>query len=493
MLAGVAAERGWMLFTWPFWLDEYHTLFLAEKGSLIRSLSDLAAGVDFNPPTLFLIYRLIAQVAGPLTPITVRIASFLMVWLALVFVFLTLRRTVPRSAAFVGAIAVWCHALTVEHAFEARYYNPWLLFAALAAWSFGLDDALSVSRRRNIAVGVSSVLVCTIHYFGIFSLMLLASGWACVIIARRQNWSRMLPLAAGPIALALCAPLYIGQRRALTLTTWIPAVDAGQVREMLATYFVKAPFLICLFVAGASAAWYSIGRTRKSPGIFAPAIELLPLLCLLLMPIVVIAFSLLVQPSMLTRYAIAGVLGWAGIAALAAAALPRTGRLMLGLLLSYLGLTPIEAWIRRVNELKEKIATEAAAVRPFVNRGVPIFVPTRHSLYPLAYETSRPNQLVYPDFSDSTARQRQFSPSRIVERDVARVHNARYGFPRLMRIDDPAPPSELVVLLPKPAPASELGEWFPGRKFEPVGPQMYRVFLTNSGDSAALVRIVQPR
>lgn len=480
MLGGVAIQRGWMLFTWPFWLDEYHTLFLAEKGTVVRSLADLAAGVDVNPPTLFLIYRLIAHLRGPLTPITVRIASFLMVWAALVIAFLTLRRTVPRSAAFLGAFAVWCHVLTVEHAFEARYYSAWLLFAALAAWSFGVNHSQSISRRRDIAVAVSAVLVCTIHYFGIFSLMLLASGWACAIIARRQQLRRMLPLVAGPVALALCTPLYIGQRSALTLKTWIPALDAEQVREMLITFFVRAPFLLCLFVAGGAAAWHSIGRTQNSARTRSAAVEFFPLLFLLLMPLVIIAFSLLVQPSMLTRYAITGLLGWGGIAALAAAALPRSGRVIMGAMLFYLSLTPIEGWIRRVSDLKLKIATEVAAVRPFLGGRLAIFDPSRHSLYPLAYETSMPNQFVYPDFSDATALQRGFSPSRIVERDVARIHNARYGFPRLVRIDDPAPSSDLWVLLPKPLPASELGAWFPGRNSTQVGPQMYRVFLSGA-------------
>ncbi|HUQ18508.1 MAG TPA: hypothetical protein VM099_02750 [Gemmatimonadaceae bacterium] len=476
MLGGLAIERGWFLFQWPFWLDEYHTLFLAEKGSLARSMSDLAAGGDSNPPLLFVIFRLIAQF-HPLTPMTVRIASFVMVWGALVFAFLTLRRTVPRSAAFIGAFAVWCHVLTLEEAFEARFYGPWLLFAALTAWSFGIDAMHSTSRRRNFTVAASAVLLCTIHYFGIFSLTLLVAGWACVIVGRRQECRRMLPILAGPAALALCAPLFVGQRRALTVKTWIEPLNAAQVREMLTTFYGRAPFLICVFFACGAAAWYILGRPENRADPRIALVEFLPLMFLLLMPVVIIVISLLLQPSMLDRYAVSGLLGWAAVAALAAAALPLSGRIGLGLFLFYLSLTPIKAWIDRVNYLEAKITNEVAQVRPFLDSGIPIFDPIRHSLYPIVYATEKPNQFVYPDFTDSTAHQRDFSPLRILERDLARVHNARYGFPRLLRVDDPNVPSDLLVFLPKPHPPSEIAEWFPGRNFAQVGPQMYRVFL----------------
>jgi hypothetical protein len=478
MVAGVAIVHAWILFTCPLWLDEYHTLFLAERGSLLGSMSDLRAGADFNPPLLYLVYRVVARVTGPLTPVSIRVVSFLIVSGALVLLYLGCRRIVPRSAALVGAFAVWCNLLTIQHAFDGRFYGPWLLCAALVAWSFGIDARASVSRKRTVAVAVSSILLCTIHYFGIMSLTLLSAGWAIVIAMRKESWRRLLPVLAGPVALALCAPFYVGQRNALTVKTWIAPVDATQIQDMLVTHFASTPLLIIVAMGLLGFAVLAMSRRNRISALQRSTVDFIPYLFLLLMPFAIIVFSILVQPSMIPRYAIVALLGWGAVAAAASFMLPTIFRLALLAILFYSSLEHIRIRADQVHARQDMVEDEAAKVRPFLDEGLAILIPSRHSLYLIAAVTGKKYQLLFPDFSDKTARERRFDRLTIIERDVARVHNARYSFPLLARIDDPHPTSDLYLFLPNGRPDTEVSLWFPGMSVLPLGNQVFRIRRT---------------
>lgn len=486
MVASVVYVKGGILFHWPFWLDEYHTLFLAERGSLLRSMGDLRAGVDFNPPLLYLIERLIGHLTGGITEVSLRVTSFVIVWLALAFVYFALVRIVSPMAAFLGALVLWCDKLTVEHAFEGRFYGPWLLFAAMLVWSLGLDADRSESRRRDIAVALSSILLCTIHYFGIFSMLLITAGAFTWMRGSEKHWRRLLPVVTGPIALLACAPFYLGQRRALTVTTWVPDVSTDQVREMAATYFAAPPFVVGILLLLATAAWtkYRSSNNQSRPrGNLSFAA---PFFFLLLMPVVVYLISVLIQPSMMVRYAIVGLLGWAPIVALGADALPLVGKVGVFLFLFFTSTQALRSRVAEVTAFQTKTETEAAAVRPFLESGASVMVTTRHSLYPLARTTNRPAQFVYPDFTDSTAHARGFPPWIIVERDVARIHQKRYGFPSLRRVDANVAANDVKFFVPNNENISLVSMWFPNHEAIPVGSQVYRLssFPTATANSS---------
>jgi hypothetical protein len=118
--------------------------------------------------------------------------------LGLLVAYLTLRRWTPPSAAFVAVIAVWAHPLLPFHTFEARFYGPFFLFAALLTYSVGIDRELARSRTRDWAIGVSSALLCTIHYFGILAWLLV---FVTTLVPRRclpvspSTWVNAMQLA----------------------------------------------------------------------------------------------------------------------------------------------------------------------------------------------------------------------------------------------------------------------------------------------------------
>src|SRR5205814_8087682 len=103
-----------------------------------------------------------------------------------------------RVPAIVGILAVACHSLVVAHSFEARFYGPWLLCAAFFAWSVSLPGG----HRRNVNIGVASMLLTTVHWYGVVSLGIMCAAVVLMDRARWRDGVRLLaPAGAGLLAL----------------------------------------------------------------------------------------------------------------------------------------------------------------------------------------------------------------------------------------------------------------------------------------------------
>src|SRR6185503_10859992 len=99
------ASDGGVLFTRPFWVDEMHTVLVAERPSPVAVISDLAAGADFGPPLVPLAAWGMRRVLGELTPLVVRTTSLLCVLASLMLSYLVLRRRFQPFACLAGIIA----------------------------------------------------------------------------------------------------------------------------------------------------------------------------------------------------------------------------------------------------------------------------------------------------------------------------------------------------------------------------------------------------
>jgi hypothetical protein len=204
------AAGGGILWTRPLWFDEICcTLFVAEGASSpFEIVQRVARGEDYAPPLLHLMTWGAGKLAGGLTPIVLRSTSLLCVGGAIVLLYLALRRRFDRAPGVAGVLAVATHSLVIAHAFEARFYGPWLLFASAYAWTLGLDSASERSRRREAAQAIASVALVTIHWFGVLALGVMASA---AVLSRGSRWRNGLrlvaPSAMGLVALAACIPL----------------------------------------------------------------------------------------------------------------------------------------------------------------------------------------------------------------------------------------------------------------------------------------------
>ncbi len=479
MLAGLLIARGGVLFTRPLWLDEYHTLLVANRDTLREGIRVLALGADFNPPLLYLIMHGVGRVAG-FSPLSMRMVAFASVWLASVVTYASLRRFLPFGSALGGALAVWSSFVVVDQAFQARFYGPWLLLCCVLIWSIGIHRDRERSRYRDVAIALSSIGVCTIHYFGIFSVILIAGGAAFSLRRSGTRLRRIAPILAGPCALLLCAPLYLGQRASLTVRTWIAPQGLGDLIAMTREILLRPALVLVVFTG------FMVTVLRRPNAIIRSwPPEFAAMLGLGLMPLVIFGFSVAVQPSLVDRYLIVAVLAWCPFVGIAYSRVGRPLKVALAVLMLAFSARMVNFRASWARVDAARMAAEAAAVAPFLRDGSSVVVLSRHTLYPLAH-SSDSGDLRFLDISDTTFQRMDSTLSLgdptsgrknypdILERDVARVHHRLFDFPKLAHMPTDESLSRTVFFVPAgvwPANVAEL--LFPGREIDRPAPDFF--------------------
>lgn len=467
-LALLMAVQLWLsdafyLFHSHFWVDELFTFAIVSDPDLPHAMEALANVVDTNPPNLHLLLRLWTGLWG-LSEVAFRSFALLAMLLALVGIYVVLRDLFAPLPALAGVLAVWCHPLIVRHAFEARFYAPWL---AGAVWyAFVLSRALRSPRLGwLVAVAALSVFVCTIHYFGILTLGLITAGELCLSRPwdRRVLWC-LAAIVPGPAALAACAPFYLGQRAALTLPTW------NQPPDLLGTMTGLAPALavVCVFYLR------GLITARLRPG--GDRLGTAGLVALALLPAVLIVFSLLLQPATMARYILPSLAVLGPLVALLVQFLPRAGIVVVCLILAGLS-----AWgMRNLAEqyrIRDRRTDELIATIRALPGAAPVAFEHVNSLYVIDHYAPEVGvRCFYLDFERDQVP--QASNHRIIMRDVARQVARFRGRPGLVGwAEFRKLPARFVV------PGEELGEpihdveaRFPGFELKDMGAGLFELF-----------------
>lgn len=368
--------------TKPFWLDEFHTWLLVEQDSIASFFINLSQRVDTNPPTLHLILRVWALAFGSSPEFCFRHFSSLCALAALVGMYWLLRQAGSSIAvAFLVPMLVWTASpLLPEQAFDGRFYAPWLAACVWLCIGMNSVDRSPRSSPAIILASVCSILVCTIHYFGIITLALIALFH---LMARRRTslqWLRhTLILTPGPIALACCLPLYLQQRSVMGGLTWVPEASLSSVAMFSGYIYALTPTTGLAFLLAAEI----LLRHRSNIGSGTPSLPdpcaLAGPLALFLFPLCLIVFSIIVQPAMVPRYALPYLAGVAPI--FAVLLIPLRGWL---LSLVYFAVL-LTGW---VNSVPAFLAHQDGNTAPFMQHiaasigpGVPIIFPNRHTAY----------------------------------------------------------------------------------------------------------------
>lgn len=438
VVAALPLVGGAVLWTRPFWMDEIAMFFLTSEplGEMLRLV---ARGGDWNPPTLHLLVSALMRIAGldALTPVFLRSIALACVAGAIILVYATLRRRTSPAPAVAGVLALAAQSLVLEHAFEGRFYAPWLLFAALFAWSLGLHPSRPRSPWRDVAIALSAALVATIHWYGVFSLGLMCLA---AIIARRAELRGALrlvaPAAAGIVAVAACAPIALSQRASAAPVLWVHPLSLAQLdqfaRQFIPGALVVIVALVLLVEAGrdTEAERPSTAGLLRDPGIAA-------LLGCAFMPVVLVVLSVVLTPSMVFRYAIVATLAWAVAAALLA---HHAGQVMRVALIAALAAFLLARGSGRIAEHRQfarVVAVNRAGFERAKQDGVPVVFQRLHVIYPVAATERGPGTPArYLDISDSAfaAMYPQPEAARFVaglrlDRDQARYHAGIYGWP----------------------------------------------------------------
>jgi hypothetical protein len=441
-----------ILLTRPLWVDEWLAVMVASRPSPASVIGDLGSGADGGASAFHLGLWLLRNVVGSLTPPVLRLVSLGCVLTALLLSYVILRRRFPVPASAAGALAAGANALLIEHSYEARFYGPWLLCCALCAWLLARRQGAGATRASGIALGAAAFVLCTIHFYGIITLALLCAG---AVAAHGRRWRApetlrlIAPAATGLAALAVVIPLAIAQRVAYTVPSWLPDFQWSQLAALLSDFWLAT---IPLFAALAIVIGIVV-RSRADDGrAVSDAVRgvasdagIAALASLALMPLALAFLSLMGQPSMLPRYAIAAALAWApwvGLAALVA------GRWITRAMLAILAWFWVVGYVKEARLKSDYALAVGQATAAFeqarrAGGALPIVFPSIHVMYPVVLgapalpgSPGNPRFLEIPDatfralFPDSTPLG-QMNRVVVLERDLARVHARRFGFPVL--------------------------------------------------------------
>lgn len=435
---------GVVLFTRPLWVDEWLTVYVAQRSSPLTVIADLAKGADAGASLFHLTMWSIRSIVGSLSPTFLRAMSLVCAFGTLVLTYAVLRRRFSPHASVAGVLAVGSHRLVVAHEFEARFYGPWLLCCAFFAWSLSLNQR-GGSRRRQAVVAVAAILLCTVHWYGIITLGLMSSA---VVASYGRRWREGLrlvaPSAAGVVALLIVAPLAIGQRGAYTVPTWLPDFHVSQISVLSKVFWLATvPLLasVALLAGVILRRWKAVAPTASD--VARGAVHdagVLALASLALMPLALAVLSIIGQPSMLDRYAIPAALAWGPWVAFAMELLGRWPARVFSLVLTWFWFVSFtkEASLKRT--FASAVQWRVEALRQAKGTGLPIAFQSINTMYPVVGKNwMRESSAVFLDLSDSTLnaiipaqyRSHWFTRAVRLERDIARVHARRFGFPRL--------------------------------------------------------------
>ncbi len=321
LLAEAFSNNPRILFGRYFWLDELWTRLIASTPGVWRSLIALERSGDPTPPTYHLLVRGFWWLWGGTPETAFRVLSFIAMWVALVLTYTLLRRTFAIVPALIAVLGLWSFPPIVQYAFYARPY------ALLLAATVGFCLVYGAEEKRPVAPVVTAALaalICTLHYFGIFALASVVMGDA---IARRGPLGgkirRMLPAAAGPLALIPCVPFVRAWNASQTVFSYMPPLTLRfALSATFWSFFGAIAVAVILALAwGASALirrGFAARPVEDAAWKHGPWQPIAGLLGLLLVPFIIAIFSVLDHPAMATRYMSAGLLGVTPLLALLA-------------------------------------------------------------------------------------------------------------------------------------------------------------------------------
>lgn len=420
------------LFTRNLWLDELHTFAIAADPDLGHALAALKSGVDGCPPTSYILLRSFCALAGGAGETSLRLFSFLCMMSALAGLFLLFRGAFTPLVAFTAVVATWAHPMVFRLAFEARFYA--LLLAATVWFAWFLARAGRWARRPAswVALALSSMLLCTVHYFGIVSMFLIvASDFLYDPKVYREKKIYLPAIALGPAALLTAMSYYFGQKSGVPHLNHIPAVNVGQLLRFVGDLFPFTHFPFLVAACWLSVLWFAVRRPPSPPGEPEPGWGALAgLTGLVFFPAVLLAHSLAIHSIMVSRYAATTL---AAVAVLIAFLLSKTARpLVAALLVLFLGAGAgglrFYAHSARGNDAETAALIEAVrAMEP----ATPVLFEISRDLVPVChYAPELIDRCFLLDFEEGQIT--GVDKFRVSVRDAARVMERHYGAPALL-------------------------------------------------------------
>ena len=466
----LVAIDGVYLFSKYFWIDELYTYAVVSDPNLAHALGAIRGGID-NMPVNALLMRALGAVAGNPAEVFLRSYALGFMVLAMTGIYVLLRRAVPVPAALAGVLAVWAHPLIQGHAFDARFYGP---FMAASVWfCFAVDRRLTSPHVRRTAIGLAlaALALCAIHLFGIIV-------WGIVVAASVLVFRRVRPLwpaLAGPPLLPLIWWLVLAPHRAvITVPTWENPFSwsefADTARFVLLPDYLTATFLLMWGVL--CIGWILAQRPENAPPAPIPSPVFMLLTSLGLLVPAVAGVSLLIQPALTPRYSMVAIAALAPLVAWSVARLPRWGAVLIIALLMAVSTNGLRRHAVQARWQDQQIQSVAAAVRQLPGEAPVVFEVTHVVDVIWRYAPDLRSRVVLLDFE--TGDVPQSSPLRIVSRDLARLYRRLYEAPRHVTWSELRSSPSFYLAPDRRAYSVQPGakDRYPGFTITPLGPHL---------------------
>jgi hypothetical protein len=417
-----------------FWVDELSTFAIVTDPDLGHGLRALADHVDGNPPTLHLLLRAFTALTCGASEETVRAFAFLSVVVALLGIYAALRQAFSGPTAFTAVLAIWCHPLVIHHAFEGRFYGPWLAAAVWFAYLLSRSPSSGRKGLWNVLLAASAVLLCTIHYFGIFSFALI-TGFEFLFHCPVKRFTRtnLAAIALGPLALLACMPFYLGQEAALTVPTWLDPPSVEGVIEFGGDVLFPRYLAGILLVPWLFFLLQARGPDPRPEPRPSQAAALAGMSGLVLLPVVLIVFSLAIQPVLLGRYAIPAVAALAPAVGFLVARTSRVWAVGLCLFFVLVGTRTLMTECVNYQDEEQKTQELISAIRNQTGTA-PVAFESSHELSVVCrYAPDLADRCYFLDFERGQIG--LVDNRRIILRDLSRKVAENYGKPALISWD----------------------------------------------------------
>lgn len=333
----------------PMWVDEFHTLFIAQQANPAEIVRATIEGCDGAPPLYAMMVHAIRPIVGS-DALAVRLPTTIGFCVMLLCLAVFCRRRLPAAYALLAPLLAY---VTVrEYSHDGRGYGVVLGCAAgaLLCWQLAVEG-----RRRTLTVPLLAFclgLMTAMHYYAMFFAgPLLAAELVRWKMRRKLDWAILLAILVIPIVLLVHLPV-IQASRMFQLHYWSPA-SWYQISEIYSRY--TAPALIHVALAfGFLALFAAAGEESNTarPNLTPPEWVFTGLFTV--MPLIVLGLSVYVTHAFVLRYVIWMIPGFAAFV-VACVARSARGRASVGVVLLslILGFNFIQQ-LRYVRHYKER-------------------------------------------------------------------------------------------------------------------------------------------
>jgi hypothetical protein len=192
----------------PFWFDEICTWIVVRQPNLRAVWSALERPADGQPPLYYLVERGAAKIASN-ELLSYRLPSILAFCVAIILVFVFVRKRSGSACALVCAAIPLLTVLYDSYAVEARPYALIIALISLALVCYQHAPAT----RWLILMGVSFTLAQSLHYYAVFAVVPFAVAEAALTFkSHKLRLGVWLAFACTLIPLGLFFPLLWSQK-----------------------------------------------------------------------------------------------------------------------------------------------------------------------------------------------------------------------------------------------------------------------------------------